>query len=101
MPLHVLTVLLMEGTVRYTQDPVMRKAGTGSRAHLNIPEAPPQKRKRVSAARGAGTLHRPLGALIGGYAGQDPRLHVYGLRPKRFDGMVALEANDQHKEEIR
>ena len=79
----------------------MRKAGTGSRAHLNIPEAPPQKRKRVSAARGAGTLHRPLGALIGGYAGQDPRLHVYGLRPKRFDGMVALEANDQHKEEIR
>jgi hypothetical protein len=39
--------------------------------------------------------------LIGGYAGQDPRLHVYGLRPKRFDGMAALEANDQHKEEIR
>ena len=74
----------------------MRKAGTGSRAHLNIPEAPPQKRKRVSAARGAGKLHRPLGALIGGYAGQDPKARLHERRPKRFDGMAALEAADQH-----
>ena len=90
----------------HTQDPVMRKAGTGGGAHpghpRDIPEAPPlQKRKRVAAARGAGTLQRPLGALTRGYAVQDPRVHMYGLRPRRFDGMAALEAGDQRKEEIR
>ena len=67
-----------------------------------MPEAPPlKKRKRVAAARGTGTLHRPLVTLTRGYAVQDPRVHMYGLRPRRFDGMAALEAGDKHKEEIR
>ena len=43
----------------------------------------------------------PVGGVYQGYAVQDPRVYMYGLRPRRFDGMAALEAGDQHKEEIR
>jgi hypothetical protein len=32
---------------------------------------------------------------------RDPKACLYGLRPKRFDGMAALEANDHYKEESR
>jgi hypothetical protein len=85
----------------HTQDLVMRKAGTGGGAHPGHPRGAAAEEEACRGCEGAGTLRRPLVTLIRGYAGQDPRVHMYALRPRRFDGMVTLEAGDQHKEEIR
>ena len=71
---------------------------------LGIPEAPRRGRgrQRVVAARGGRDAAPAIGDVTRqGYVVRNPKARLYGLRPKRFDGMVALEANDQHKEEIR
>ena len=55
LPLHVLTAPLLKGTVRYTlKIPCWGKLAQVVEHTLDIPEAPPQKRKRVAAARGLG-----------------------------------------------
>jgi hypothetical protein len=103
--LAVLTAHPMEGTVFYTRkDPAMRKYVTGGREHPRRSggSAGTEEDVSVSRLRGEvgmplGTLRRQLGTLIRrGYAVPDPKARLQELRPKRFDGMAALEAADQH-----
>jgi hypothetical protein len=110
LPLRVLTTHPTEGTVLYTwKVPAIRKDVTGCRAHPGPfgGSAGAEEDVSVSWLRGdvgtpLGTLRRQLGTSIRrGYAGQDPKARLYGLRPKRFDGMAASEADDQHREETR
>ena len=108
--LAVLTAHPMEGTVRYTRIvPAMRKYVAGGREHPRHSGGSAGAEEDVSVSRLRGevgtpldTLRRQLGTLIRrGYAVRDPNARLHGLRPQRFDGMAALEADDQHEEESR
>src|SRR3712207_6581918 len=54
----------------HTQDPVLGKVGTGGGAHPGHPRGAAAEEKACRGCEGAGTLHRPLGALIRGMRGR-------------------------------
>jgi hypothetical protein len=91
----------MEGTVHYIHEvPAVRKDVTDGRVHHGPSGGSAGAEEDVRTS--LGTLRRQLGTLIGwGYAVRDPKARLFGLRPKRFDSMAALEADDQHEEESR
>jgi hypothetical protein len=104
--LAVLTAHPMAGTVRYSRRvPAMRKYVPAGRRHPRHSGGSAGAGEDVSVSwlrEEVGTLRRQLGTLTRrGYAVQDPKARLYGLRPKRFDGLAPLEADDHNKEESR